>query len=116
MFSKAGKYPYHEILEGVRLRALAHGNATQMVEFLLEADRALPLHDHPYEQTGYLIRGAMELQIGDDYYQVGPGDSWTIPSGVPHAARVSEETLVIELFSPVRADYLPEVLHPADDG
>ena len=102
MFSKAEKYPYREVLDGIRLRALAHGTATQMVEFLLHSDKELPLHDHPYEQTGYLIRGAMELQIGDESFQIGPGDSWTIPSGVPHAARVSEESLVIEIFSPIR--------------
>ena len=71
MFSKTDKYPYCEVLDGVRLRALAHGTATQMVEFLLDSNKELPLHDHPYEQTGYLIRGAMELQIGDESFILG---------------------------------------------
>ena len=36
-----------------------------------------------------------------------PGSSWSIPRDVEHAAEVLAEAVVIEVFSPVREDYLP---------
>ena len=39
---------------------------------------------------------------------MAPGDSWSIPGGMPHGAEVLEDSVAIEVFSPVRDDYLPE--------
>ena len=36
------------------------------------------------------------------------GDSWCIPSGVEHGAEILEDSVAIEVFSPVREDYLPK--------
>ena len=35
-----------------------------------------------------------------------PGDSWCIGSDVPHSARALEDSVAVEMFSPVREDYL----------
>jgi hypothetical protein len=37
---------------------------------------------------------------------VGPGDTWTFTGGASHRAEALEATVVIEVFSPVRGDYL----------
>jgi len=37
-----------------------------------------------------------------------PGDSWCVPSGVAHGAEILEDSVVIEVFSPIREDYLPK--------
>jgi len=41
---------------------------------------------------------------------VAPGDTWCIPSDMEHSADVGENSVVVEVFSPVRKDYLPENL------
>jgi quercetin dioxygenase-like cupin family protein len=41
-------------------------------------------------------------------YDVVRGGSWCIPSGVEHGAQCSEDAVAIEVFSPVREDYLPK--------
>ena len=66
----------------------------------------LHTHSHPYEQTGYLIQGKLRLSIGDDIREAGPGDSWCIPSGVSHRAEILEDSVALEIFSPVREDYV----------
>ena len=113
MFARRGERKYREILDGVKIRSLVNGEKSLMVEFLLEKGRELPRHAHPYEQTGYLITGSMRLFIGDRVHHVNPGDSWCIPKDVEHGAEVIEETLLVEVFSPPREDYLPGNLHSA---
>jgi quercetin dioxygenase-like cupin family protein len=79
-----------------------------MTEFLLKSGSTLPKHAHPHEQTGYLVKGRIRLSIGSAEYDVKQGDSWCIPSGVEHGAEIFEDAIAIEIFSPVREDYLPK--------
>jgi quercetin dioxygenase-like cupin family protein len=99
---------YVEVLPGIRRKTLCHGGATLMSEFRLLAGFPLPPHDHSQEQTGYLVSGRLRLTIGDETHDVAPGDSWSIPGGVCHGAEVLEDAVAIEVFSPVREDYLPD--------
>jgi len=78
-----------------------------MVEFRLKKDSLLPRHSHPHEQTGHLVSGHLRLYIGGEAHDVLPGDSWCIPGGVEHGADALEDTVAVEVFSPVRVDYLP---------
>ncbi len=63
--------------------------------------------DKNHEQTGYMISGRLLFTIGDERCEAEPGDSWNIPSNVEHDVEVLEDTVVIEVFSPAREDYLP---------
>jgi quercetin dioxygenase-like cupin family protein len=106
-FGKHSADGYREVLPGIKLKTLVYGQRTLMTEFLLEAGRELPQHSHPYEQTGYLVRGHIRLTIGPGTHDVLPGDSWCIPSGTSHGASIVEDSVAIEVFSPVREDYIP---------
>ena len=94
-------------LPGIRQKTLVFGERTLLTEFQLAKDSALPDHAHPYEQTGYLVKGHILLKIGDAEYDATPGDSWCIPMNITHGARILENSVAIEVFSPIRADYLP---------
>lgn len=107
MFSKNGPGGYKKALEGIRMKTLAYGERTLMAEFLLEAGHVLPEHSHPYEQTGYLVSGHIRLHIGTESCDISAGDAWCIPMNVPHGADVIEDSVAVEVFSPVREDYLP---------
>jgi len=93
-------------LEGILRKTLVHGDKTLMTEFHLAAGKLLPMHAHPHEQTGYLVSGKMTLLVGDAEFPAAPGDSWCIPGGVKHGARIIEDSVAVEVFSPVREDYL----------
>jgi len=107
MFEKHSTRGYVAALEGIQRKTLAYGEKTLMAEFLLKKGSALPRHAHPHEQTGYLVKGHIRLSIGTEEYEARPGDSWSIPGGVEHGAESLEDSQVIEVFSPVREDYLP---------
>ena len=110
MFSKSDPTGYEDVLQGVRRKTLAYGEKTLSSEFQLAEGNQLPGHSHPHEQTGYLVAGKILLTIGEETYQVEPGDSWCIPGHVEHSATALENSVAIEVFAPVREDYLPENL------
>ena len=111
MFKKTQHSQSKQMLPGVYLSSLVHGDKTLLVEFRFEAGSSLPMHQHPYEQTGYLISGHMRLTIGEQILDVEAGDSWCIPGETPHGAEVIDDSVAVEVFSPVREDYLPENLY-----
>jgi quercetin dioxygenase-like cupin family protein len=108
MFAHANDVGYSTPLEGIRQKTLVYGQKTLMTEFRLQAGSVLPLHRHPYEQTGYLVSGRLRLTIGEETYDTQAGDSWCMAPDVIHGAEVIEDSVAIEVFSPVREDYLPE--------
>jgi quercetin dioxygenase-like cupin family protein len=95
------------VLPGIWLKTLCYGDKTLMSEFRLTAGRILPLHSHAFEQTGYLVKGSLRLTIGEEQQLLHAGDSWCIPGDVEHGAVCMEDTVALEIFSPVREDYLP---------
>ena len=107
MFRVSENTGWAPALPGIDRRTLVHGAATLMTEFRMERGAVLPRHAHPHEQTGYLVRGRLRLTVGADAFEALPGASWTIPGGVEHGADVLEDSLAVEVFSPVREDYLP---------
>lgn len=107
MFGKQSGYGYLESLPGIRQKTLVWGEKTLMTEFILEKGSALPSHSHPHEQTGYLVEGHLTLTIGTEAREVFPGDSWSIPGNTVHFAVVHLDSKAIEIFSPVRTEYLP---------
>ena len=94
-------------MDGIERKTLVHGENTLMTEFLLRKGAVLPRHAHPHEQTGYLVKGRIRLFIGTEDYEAQVGDSWCIPGGVEHGADTLEDSVAIEVFSPVRDDYVP---------
>ena len=102
---KASESGYIEMLEGIERKTLVYGNHTLMSEFRLAKGKTLPMHKHPQEQSGYLVSGHMVLIINGERHEMRPGDSWTITENLEHGAEIKEDSLAVEVFSPVREDY-----------
>jgi quercetin dioxygenase-like cupin family protein len=69
----------------------------------------VPKHSHENEQITYILEGALKFHIGEDQKQeliVRAGEVLTIPSNVPHMAEALEDTLDVDIFSPIRQDWL----------
>jgi quercetin dioxygenase-like cupin family protein len=108
LFYKVDDTGYKQVLPGIRLKTLVYGEKTLFSEFRMEANSVLPRHAHIHEQTGYLVAGRIRLTIGQQTFEAGPGDGWCIPGNTDHSAEILENSLAIEVFSPVREDYLPD--------
>jgi len=106
MFYPQDHEGYKTLAEGVQLKSLAHGEKTHLCEFRIMKGGRVPEHSHPHEQTGYLVSGRVRFIVGDQTFEAGPGDSWSLPGNVAHAAEVLEDSVMVEVFSPCREDYL----------
>ncbi len=107
MFAKHSEEGFLSPIEGIKMKTLVYGEKSLLTRFHLKKGSSLPSHSHPHEQTGFLVSGRMTLYIGQKGFDVEPGDSWCVPGGVAHRAEVAEDSVAIEVFSPVREEYLP---------
>ena len=94
-----------DLLAGIHARTFWGENL--MLAFVeLEAGSILPTHNHPHEQGGIVLEGALEFTIGEETRTLEPGDMYIIPGGVDHAVAVGENPAkVLDVFSPVREEY-----------
>ncbi len=106
MFYKKSAEGYNAPLKGVKMKSLTYGKKTHMCEFILKAGSVIPEHSHPHEQTGYLVSGRLSFMLEGKTLDAEAGDSWSVPENVPHSAEVIEDSVIIEVFSPVREEYL----------
>jgi quercetin dioxygenase-like cupin family protein len=92
-------------LEGFERRTLATGASMMVVEWTMEAGAAMPTHQHPHEQVGYLLEGDVTMVVDGREYRLAPGDSYIVPPNVAHAGRIHAPSVMIDIFSPPRDDY-----------
>lgn len=77
-----------------------------MMRNRFEKGLAGPLHNHPHVQASYVVSGRFEITIDGHTEEMGPGDSFLIRSGLMHAAKCLESGEIIEVFTPIREDFL----------
>jgi quercetin dioxygenase-like cupin family protein len=97
--------PVIQVWETVIARAV-HGERQSLAVVELDPDAVVPEHKHENEQLGIVIAGSLTFRIADETRELGPGETWTIPSKVPHEVTAGPEgAVVIDVFAPVRADW-----------
>ena len=99
------RWPSVEAVPGVQRRVLSSGDQMMIVQFTIEAEAEVPLHTHPHEQIGHIVSGRMHMRIGDEVREIGPGDGYAVPGGVPHGAVGITRVIAVDSFHPVRDDY-----------
>ena len=95
------------VLPGISRRTLSWGERTLLAEFSMANGSAIPPHSHPHEQTGYVARGRLDFTVGSARAVLAAGDAYAIPGGVVHAVIALEDSVAVDVFSPVREEYRP---------
>jgi len=113
VFNKNSSEGYRSTIKGIKQKTLVYGQNTLMIEIRLSKGTRIPTHNHPNEQTGYLLTGRTRLFINDQVYDCGPGDSWCIPVNAKHGTYAIKDSVVMEVFSPVREDLHPDTEYTA---
>lgn len=104
-FIKIDDYESVELAPGARART-PYGRNIMLSYLELDEGSVIPEHAHPHEQAGMLLKGRMELMIGNEVRECDPGDMFIIPPNTPHRARpLAGPAVVLDVFSPVREDY-----------
>jgi quercetin dioxygenase-like cupin family protein len=95
-----------ELAPGISARPLfGEGAMINLIEF--EPGSVVPLHSHPHEQLGICLRGLQVLVIEGVEHEFRPMDGYVVPGGMEHSAYCGPDgATVIDVFQPVREDYL----------
>jgi quercetin dioxygenase-like cupin family protein len=103
------------IWDGINARVV-HGERLLLGVVELDPGAVAQEHHHEHEQLGMVISGAVTFRIGEETQELGPGETWTIPSNVPHEATAGPEgAVLIDVFAPVREDWVAlEPVPPRD--
>ena len=72
-----------------------------MIVFDLEPKTVVETHKHDVEQFGVVVKGSLAMVIAGEQRILTPGDTYRIPAGAAHGARVFEEpTQTVDVWAP----------------
>ena len=91
---------------GMQRQVLAHSPALTLVRHQLRKGWRGTAHNHPHEQLVYVIQGAIEITVNGVSHVARPGDSFIVESNAMHQATALEESVVLDLFTPAREEYV----------
>ena len=82
------------------------GEREMLAQIYLKRGALVPMHTHDSEQMTYILQGALRVLVDGEEITVREGEVLHIPSRVPHQAEALEDTFELDVFSPIREDWL----------
>lgn len=92
--------------EGFARKILAYGDELMAVENYFEAGAQAPLHSHPHVQIAYIAEGEFSFSVDGNVKVVKKGDSVFLAGNVPHSVTCLEKGIVLDIFTPMRKDFV----------
>ena len=87
-------------------RKIVTGEREMLVQVYVKRGCLVPLHTHASEQMTYVLQGAMKFLVGGEEITLREGEVLHIPSWVEHQAEALDDTFELDVFSPIRQDWL----------
>ena len=91
---------------GIRRQIMGYDGQLMMVKVDFEKGAVGTIHEHYHSQATYVASGKFELTIGDEKKILVAGDGYYVAPDEPHGCVCLEAGILIDTFSPVRADFL----------
>lgn len=98
--------PWEDLGGGLKRKIMAYDNNMMMVKVAFEKGGVGSLHSHFHTQMSYVESGAFEITIGDKNQTLIKGDAYYIPPDVVHGALCLEPGILVDVFTPMREDFV----------
>ena len=105
ILSKWSDIPAEELSPTTSRRYLSTGRVT-IARFELKRGGVVARHSHENEQVTSVLSGSLKFKFGGQEVIVRAGEVLQIPSWLEHEVDVIEDTVAIDVFSPVRQDWI----------
>jgi len=92
--------------EGVQRKIMGYDDKIMLVDVNFAEGGVGPMHEHYHSQVTYVVSGEFELTIGDETKMMKAGDAFYIPPHVIHGAICRKAGKLIDVFSPIREDFM----------
>jgi quercetin dioxygenase-like cupin family protein len=93
-------------------RKIVSGEREMMAQIYMKRGALVPIHAHESEQMTYILQGSLRFLVDGEEIIVREGEVLHIPSRLPHQTEALEDTLELDVFSPIRAEWVDA----ADEG
>ncbi|MFN8428771.1 MAG: cupin domain-containing protein [Spirosomataceae bacterium] len=97
---------WKELGGGIKRKIMAHNTEMMVVKVAFETGGIGALHLHPHTQASYVSKGKFEITIDGQTQTLSEGDVYFVPSGLEHGAVCIEAGELIDVFNPMREDFL----------
>jgi quercetin dioxygenase-like cupin family protein len=88
------------------VRQVIHGENITVARLSLRKGCSVPEHSHHNEQISMIEKGALRFLVRGVEEVVKAGEVLHIPPHVPHSAEALEDSIAVDLFSPIREDWI----------
>jgi quercetin dioxygenase-like cupin family protein len=100
--------PVERIAEGIE-RQMIWGDRIMVCRLRFAPHVVTAVHAHPHEQITIVETGRVMFSVDGEDRHASAGDILHFPSGIRHGATMLDaEVVLIDIFSPIREDFLPE--------
>ena len=87
-------------------RQVLHSQHITIARIGIKRGGAVPTHAHINEQVLNMISGRLQVILDGVEMVLQGGQSLVIPPNVPHSVEALEDTVAVDIFSPVREDWI----------
>ena len=87
-------------------RKIITGQREMLAQMYLKKGALVPRHAHESEQLTYVLQGALKFLVVGEEITVREGEVIHIPSWIDHQTEALEDTFELDMFSPIRKDWL----------
>jgi quercetin dioxygenase-like cupin family protein len=94
------------VSEGVKRQITGYDVSIMMVKVAFETGGIGPIHQHYHSQTSYVVSGKFEVTINEEKKILQTGDAFYIAPNILHGAICLEAGILIDVFSPIREDFI----------
>ena len=98
--------PWEETAPGIVRKIMSYDERLMVVKVKFEKGAVGTLHQHYHTQITHIESGAFEVEIAGDKKVLYKGDAFHIPPNVMHGAVCLEPGVLIDIFSPMREDFV----------
>ena len=91
---------------GLVRRVGAYNDKLLLAEHRMEKGWVGAMHQHAQDQIVYVVSGHLSVMVGTETFTAGAGDSFVVRGGINHQAAALEDSVVVDVFTPCRHDYL----------
>jgi quercetin dioxygenase-like cupin family protein len=91
---------------GLTRKVMAYNDKLFLAEHQMVKGWVGTVHSHPHDQGVYVVRGHLKVTCQGKTFEIRSGDSFVVRGGVEHGASALEDSVVVDIFTPCREDYI----------
>lgn len=100
------KLPWEVVGDKIKRKIMSYSKDLMLVKVAFEKGGIGAVHKHPHLQISYIASGVFEITIDGETKLLKEGDVYFVPSDILHGAVCIEDGVLVDVFNPMREDFI----------